>query len=51
MNRWNAFRSQWEKEGREHPFLSRFMLIALSILIFLTIIFAIISLPIPPATR
>jgi hypothetical protein len=51
MTRWNAFRNQWEKEGREHPFLSRLMLIALGVLIFLTIIFAIISLPIPPATH
>ena len=45
MNRWSAFRSQWQKEGHEHPFLSRLMLIALGVLIFLTIIFAIISLP------
>jgi hypothetical protein len=49
MNRWSAFRSQWEKEGHKHPLLSRLMLIALGVLIFLTIIFAIIS--IPPTTR
>jgi len=47
MKLWSAFRNEWEKGGREHPFLSRLMLIALGVLIFLTIIFAIISIPIP----
>jgi len=51
MKRWSAFRNQWEKEGRQHPLLSRLMLLALGIFIVLTIIFAMISISIPPATR
>jgi hypothetical protein len=49
MKAWTALCNEWEREGREHPLLSRLMWIGLTIFIFLKVILTIISIPIPPA--
>ena len=44
---WIAIRNEWQREGREHPVLSRLMWIGLAIFIFLKVIFMIVSIPTP----